>query len=144
MRAAIRKSLCSYLRKITANASPSPKAVNATNSFSDSWLPGTCIGSGEATILDLKFFISTPRPAVIDTPTWFLRRAVNSVASISEKSRSALGESFHFSLFRHEVSKFQMIGSHDGKGAGRLYADGVSQPGLDVLTPLEFTTQIRR
>src|ERR1700679_483282 len=95
MRAAIRKSLRSYLRKITANASPSPRADSVTNSFSDSWLPGTCIASGVAAMLDLKFFI--------DKPTCFPRRAVRSGASISEKSRSALGESFHFSLFRHEL-----------------------------------------
>jgi hypothetical protein len=69
---------------------------------------------------------------VIDNPTFFLRRTVCSVASISEKSRSALGESLHFSLFRHEVSILALM---TARGGERPYADRVRHRVLMFLRP---------
>jgi hypothetical protein len=69
---------------------------------------------------------------VIDNTTFFLRRTVCSVASISEKSRSALGESLHFSLFRHEVSILALM---TARGGERPYADRVRHRVLMFLRP---------
>lgn len=69
-RLAVLNSMCSYLRQITSNASPSPEAVNATNSPSDIRPQGLCIVFVVATIPDPKFFIVSSEGLSSMSLTW--------------------------------------------------------------------------